>query len=261
MLYIVATPIGNLEDITLRALRILKEVDYILCEDTRVTARLLAHYKIYPVKSTTGGSPEAKFDRVKGKKLIAYHQHTDERKIKEIVKLVENNNVALVTDAGTPGISDPGNRLINELLTPFRGGGNETSAKAGRNFRIEPIPGACALVTALSISGLPTDKFIFKGFVPHKKGRETFLKEVIASAETVVYYDSPYRIIKNLEKIRDLLAGIRDGFAKPKHFIVCRELTKKFETIYRGSAEEILAEIKKEFHEGTPKGEFVVVAG
>jgi 16S rRNA (cytidine1402-2'-O)-methyltransferase len=266
MLYIVATPIGNLEDITLRAIRILKEADYILCEDTRVTAKLLARYEIV------------------GKKLISYHQHSNEKKLMEIKKLVENNIVALVTDAGTPGISDPGNMLINELLTPFREGKNETSAKAGMNFKIEPIPGACAVITALSISGFPTDKFVFKGFAPNKKGRETFFREVLAAEETVVFYESCYRIEKALVSLSGChpddprqqsgeegsrkrsdeiplrqLADRNDIHLRPKCLVVCRELTKKFETIYRGTAEEILEEIKKEFKTGTPKGEFVIV--
>lgn len=224
MLYIVSTPIGNLEDITLRALRILKEVDIILCEDTRVTAKLLAHYKI------------------SHKKLIAYHQHTNPKKLAEIVTLVENNNVALVTDAGTPGISDPGNFLIKTL--------------ENKDKKIIPIPGPCALIAALSISGLPTDKFIFKGFVPHKKGRETFLREVVAAKETVVFYESCHRIFKCLEQLnktgKDNSQAIR--------LMVCRELTKKFETIYHGTPEEILAQIKKDFPNEKPLGEFVIVA-
>ena len=215
MLYIIATPIGNLEDITLRALRILKEVDYIFCEDTRVTRKLLDHYQII------------------GKKLISYHQHSDAKKVDELIKLVEKNKVALVTDAGTPGISDPGNKLIKALNH--------------KNIKAIPVPGACALITALSVSGVPTDKFIFKGFIPHKKGREKFLDEVMASKITVVFYESPYRILKTLDSLKNT------------QLVVCRELTKKFETIYRGTAEEILAEIKKDFPNGSPKGEFVVI--
>jgi len=246
MLYIVATPIGNLKDITLRALEILKSVDLILCEDTRVSRKLFDHYEI------------------KNKKLIAYHQHTDAKKIGEIIDLIKNNNVALITDAGTPGIADPGNKLINEIV-------------GAQNFvpiQIIPIPGPSALITALSISGLPTDKFIFKGFVPHKKGRETFLREVLEAKETVVFYESCHRMIKCLEQFVALCHSRESGNPennnwipdqvgddkKEKHFVVCRELTKKFETIYRGTAEEILEQIKKEFPRETPKGEFVVVA-
>lgn len=257
MLYIVATPIGNLEDITWRALRILKNVNYILCEDTRVSKKLLDHYEI------------------KNKKLISYHQHSSEKKIQELIELIKKNEVALVTDAGTPGISDPGNLLIKKII------------EKDSNLSVVPIPGASAVIAALSISGLPTDKFIFKGFVPHKKGRETFLREVLEAKETVVFYESCHRILKTLSvfcqpefisESQDLeispnremtkhqsetlslarRAGVRHD-KKPRQLVVCRELTKKFETIYRGSAEEILAQIKKEFTRGTPKGEFVVV--
>lgn len=258
MLYIIATPIGNLEDITLRALRILREADYILCEDTRVTKKLLEHYKIYPVKFPINRDlPEAKFDRIKNKKLVVYHHHSDQRKIQEIIELVKNNQVALVIDAGTPGISDPGNRLINFLV----GTGRDLSTQ------IIPIPGACALIAALSVSGFPTDKFIFKGFVPHKKGRETFLREVLSAEETVVFYESCHRIIKCLEQMQTLnnaeyyadLRGKGRDRSGPVQMVVCRELTKKFETIYRGTAAEILAQIKKAFPDGRPKGEFVVI--
>ncbi|HOY56207.1 MAG TPA: 16S rRNA (cytidine(1402)-2'-O)-methyltransferase [bacterium] len=225
MLYIVATPIGNLEDITLRALRILKEVDYILCEDTRVSKKLLDHYEIT------------------NKKLISYHHHSTEQKIQEIIELIKNNEVALITDAGTPGISDPGNILINKIV------------QTDYNLPIVPIPGASAVIAALSISGLPTDKFIFKGFVPHKKGRETFMRQVLESKETIVFYESCHRILKCLEQIEVL--G-RDTI-KPIRLVVCRELTKKFETIYRGQANEVLEQIKKEFKNNQPKGEFVIV--
>jgi 16S rRNA (cytidine1402-2'-O)-methyltransferase len=234
MLSIVATPIGNLEDISFRALRILKEAECVLCEDTRQTMKLLNHYEII------------------GKKLIAYHQHTHEKKLAEIIELVKNKNVALVTDAGTPGISDPGNKLIAALVE------TQHCCVSGD---IVPIPGPCALISALSISGLPTDKFIFKGFVPHKKGRETFFREVLAAEETVVFYESCHRILKCLKQLDDLGRDAIDRVSKPVHLVVCRELTKKFETIYRGSAEEILAEIKKGFPNGKPLGEFVVVVG
>lgn len=227
MLYVVATPIGNLEDITLRALRILKEVDYILCEDTRVSKKLLDHYEI------------------KNKKLISYHHHSTEQKIQEIIELIKNNEVALITDAGTPGISDPGNMLINKIV------------QTDYNLLIVPIPGASAVIAALSISGLPTDKFIFKGFVPHKKGRETFLKEVLQAEETIVFYESCHRILKCLEQI----ALLSQSITKSIQLVVCRELTKKFETVYRGTAKEVLEQIKKDFPMGNPKGEFVVISG
>ncbi len=216
MLYIVATPIGNLSDITLRALETLKSVDFILCEDTRVTKNLLDHYKI-------------------SKPLISYHQHSDEKKIKEIKELMEQGkNLALVTDAGTPGISDPGNQLIYDL-------GFRIS-----DLEITPIPGASALTTALSISGFPTDKFVFMGFPPHKNKRQKFFKEVADNKYTTVFYESNHRIKKCLENLKEVLASDRQ-------VMICRELTKKFETIYRGTIEEILQMGIKE------KGEFVVV--
>ena len=216
-LYIVATPIGNLEDISLRALRILKEVDFILCEDTRVTKILLAKYEI---KTPT----------------ISYFQHSGLTKVKQIIDLLaQNKNLALVSDAGTPGISDPGNKLIELIL------------KELPEVKIEPIPGACAAILALSISGLPTDKFVFYGFLPHKKGKETILKEIISNKFTSVFYESTHRILKTLNKLQEL--GL------DKQVVVCRELTKKFETVYRGTINEVLIDLEK----GITKGEFVVI--
>ena len=218
MLYIVATPIGNLEDITLRALRTLKEVDFILCEDTRVTRKLLDHYQI-------------------DKPLISYHQHSRLAKIDFIVKLLaEGKNLALVSDAGTQGISDPGNQLIKQVVVEL-----------GEEIKIIPIPGAAAVISALSISGFPTDKFIFAGFPPHKKGRQTFFKEIIRAKETVVFYESTHRMEKTLTELNNL-----DGQLK---IVVCRELTKKFESVYRGTPSEVLAKIKND----SSKGEFVVI--
>jgi len=219
MLYIVATPIGNLEDITLRALDTLKSVDFILAEDTRITKRLLDRYKI------------------KDKKMISYHHHTNDKKVADLVELIKNNNIALVTDAGTPGISDPGNKLISEVI------------KTDLNIEIVPIPGPSAVTTALSISGFPTDKFLFLGFIPHKKGREKFLREVLASQRTVVFYESCHRIIKCLEQLQSLDEN------KKGQFVVCRELTKKFESVYRGSVREILKQVQQD----VVKGEFVVI--
>ncbi len=220
ILYIVATPIGNLEDISLRALRILKEVDFVLCEDTRVTKILLDKYEI---KTPT----------------ISYFQHSGLAKVKQIIELLKDGkNLALVSDAGTPGISDPGNKLIELVLEELP------------DLRIEPIPGACAAIAALSISGLPTDKFVFYGFLPHKKGKETILKEIINNKFTSVFYESTYRILKTLDKLKDL--GMGD-----KQVIVCRELTKKFETIYRGNIEQVLNQLNND----TTKGEFVVIVG
>jgi 16S rRNA (cytidine1402-2'-O)-methyltransferase len=219
-LYIVATPIGNLEDISPRALRVLKEVDLILCEDTRVTRVLLDKYEI---KTPT----------------ISYFQHSGLTKVNQIIDLLKDGkDLALVSDAGTPGISDPGNKLIELVL-------KELPAVI-----IEPIPGACAAVAALSISGLPTDKYVFYGFLPHKKGKEKILKEIISNKFTSVFYESTHRILKTLGKLKDLGVG-------NKQIVVCRELTKKFETVYRGSIEEVLTELEK----GVSKGEFVVVVG
>ena len=216
ILYIVATPIGNLNDITLRALAVLKSVDVILCEDTRVTKNLLDHFDI-------------------DKPLLSYHHHSDTRKVNEIKELVfEGKNLALVTDAGTPGISDPGNMLVSQLATS--------------NIRtvIIPIPGPSALTAALSVSGFPTDKFLFLGFPPHKNKRQKFFKEVAETEHTVIFYESGHRILKCLEELKEILDPKRQ-------VVVCRELTKKFETIYRGTAEELLIAMKDE------RGEFVVV--
>ncbi len=215
-LYIVATPIGNLGDITLRALETLKSVDVILCEDTRQTQKLLNRYGI---KTLT----------------ISYHHHSDEKKIKEIKEILQSGkSIALVTDAGTPGISDPGNKLISDLRFQIS------------DFDIVPVPGASAVITALSVSGFPTDRFIFLSFPPHKKGRQKFFKEVAEAKYTVAFYESPYRIKKCLQELNQILG--RDTL-----LCVCRELTKKFESIYRGTIEEILKMNVPE------KGEFVVV--
>ncbi len=215
-LYIVATPIGNFDDITLRALETLKSVDVVLCEDTRVTKNLLDHYKIH-------------------KPTLSYHHHSDARKVNEIISLLESGkNLALVTDAGTPGISDPGNELVSQI----------TNNK--EQITIVPIPGPSAVVAALSISGFPTDKFLFLGFPPHKNKRQKFFKEVAAAEHTVVFYESGHRIIKCLGELKEVLDIKRQ-------IVVCRELTKKFETIYRGTVEEIS---KQNIDE---RGEFVVV--
>ena len=232
MLYAIATPIGNLKDITLRALEALKEVDFILCEDTRVTKNLLNHYEI------------------KDKRLISYHHHTDEKKMLELVELIRNNKVALVTDAGTPGISDPGGMLIKAL--------NHKNIKANEEIEVVPIPGACAAITALSVSGFPTDEFLFKGFIPHKKGRQTFIKQVLEEQRVVVFYESCHRIVKCLEEFKTLISAdenIDKCGDKEKEFVVARELTKKFESIYRGNIGEVLEMVK-----GDPvKGEYVVI--
>lgn len=215
ILSIVATPIGNLGDITVRAIQTLGEADIIICEDTRVTKKLLDHYQI-------------------NKPMLSYHQHSEEKKVREIRKLLEEGKrLALVTDAGTPGISDPGNRLIAQLTM-------------NGELTVVPVPGPSAAVAALSISGLPTDKFVFLGFPPHKKKRKKFFEEVAAAEYTTVFYESSHRIKKCLEELNQVLESDRQ-------ICVCRELTKKFETIYRGSIEEILKMTVPE------KGELVVV--
>ncbi len=218
MLYIVATPIGNLQDITLRALDILKSVDLIACEDTRVTAKLLNHYEIK-------------------KPLISYHQHSKIGKLDKIItKLKEGTDVALVTDAGTPGISDPGNVLVAEAIK--------------NDIEIIPIPGVSALATLISAAGIDMQKFLFLGFPPHKKGRETFFKKVLTSDLPVVYYDSVHRVLKNLKLLQEL--GGND-----KQIILGRELTKMHEEIVRGGVSDIL-----EFFENNAdkvRGEFVVI--
>jgi|SRR5680860_12446 len=217
-LYIVATPIGNLEDITLRALRVLQEVDLILCEDTRHTKRLLNKYEI---KVAT----------------MSYHQHSKISKIDKIVEIIrDGKNLALVSDAGTPGISDPGNMLVKYLV--------ENKIEVN----IIPIPGPSAVISALSISGFPTDNFIFLGFVPHKKGRQTFFKNIAEEKRTIVFYESPHRILKALDSMQE--------FFPEKQIVVCRELTKIYETVYRGKAEDI----KKILTPEQVKGEFVVIS-
>lgn len=221
ILYIIATPIGNLEDITLRALRILKEADLVVCEDTRQTVKLLNHYNL-------------------AKPLVSYFQHSRLSKIEYLFEqLASGKNLALVTDAGTPGISDPGNKLIEQLV-----------ALAGdKSLKIVPVPGPCAAIAALSVSGFMADKFVFMGFPPHKKGRETFFKKMAAAEETVVFYESSHRILKAMEQIKSLMPEAK--------IMVGREVTKMFETIYRGSAAEILKILNSD--KNNLKGEFVVV--
>lgn len=217
MLYIVATPIGNLSDITIRAIEILSEVDMILCEDTRQTQKLLNHFNIK-------------------KPTLSYHHHSKLSKVNQIIELLEKGNkLALVSDAGTPGISDPGNKLIAELI------------ERNINVNIIPIPGPSALATALSISGFATDKFQFLGFPPHKKGRDKFFKNIAEIKGVVVFYESPYRIIKALDQLNEIIGN--------RKIVVCRELTKVFESIYRGTCEQVLEQLKSD----QVKGEFVVV--
>lgn len=243
-LYIVATPIGNLEDITSRALRILKEVDLILCEDTRVTKKLLDRYGI---RTST----------------LSYHQHSKLQKIDYILELFKKGkpstranlgvglvphrnkvsgagNLALVSDAGTPGISDPGNKLISEIVEKVE------------TVEIVPIPGASAVTAAASISGFPMDKFLFLGFPPTKRKRKKFFDEVVNSKYPVIFYESPYRIIKTLNELRNTMNNEQRTM---NNIVVCRELTKKFETIYRGKIDEVVEKIEKD----KIKGEFVII--
>lgn len=214
-LYVVGTPIGNLEDITLRALRILKEVDTIACEDTRITKRLLERYKI--------ATP-----------MVSYHQHSTVGKIDFLIdKLKSGKNIALVSDAGTPGIADPGGLLVR--------------AAHEQGVAVVAIPGPSALTATISISGVPSERFLFLGFLPHKKGRETIMKQIAEAEHPVIFYESVHRISKALEQISS--AGI------DREIIVGRELTKQFETIYRGTAQEIISRLTPE----QTKGEFVVI--
>lgn len=220
--YIVATPIGNLEDLSFRALRILREADLILCEDTRRTRKLLSYYKIR-------------------NRVLSYHQHSKLKKLEKILKfLKEGKNLALVSDAGTPGISDPGNELIKFLI------------KRIPDLKVVPIPGPSAITAAASISGFPMDKFLFLGFPPTKKKRKKFFKEVANSKYPVIFFESPHRILKTLKQLQEAIEQCNNEGVK---LVVCRELTKKFEIIYRGNIEEVLEEIGPD----KIKGEFVII--
>lgn len=215
-LYIIPTPIGNLEDITLRALRILKEVDLILAEDTRKSGILLKHFNI-------------------SKKMFPHHQHNEHKTAEMIAERISNGeNIALITDAGTPGISDPGFLLIRECIK--------------KGIEIECLPGATAFVPALVNSGLPCDSFCFEGFLPQKKGRQTKIKSLLNESRTMVFYESPHRLIKALEQFIEFLGADRKGS-------VSRELTKMFEETKRGTLQEIL----DYFKDKTIKGEIVIV--
>jgi len=214
-LYIVSTPIGNLKDITLRAIETLNEVDFILCEDTRVSSILLKQYNII-------------------KQLISFNAVSEIKKIPSIIERLKNGqSYALVSDAGTPAISDPGIRLVSE------------SIKNG--IQIITIPGATALIAALTISGLPTDSFVFEGFLPQKKGRQKKLGELSEEERTIVLYESSHRIEKLINELVQYF---------PERFVViCRELTKKFEETWRGFP----TELKEVLNEKIIKGEFVIV--
>lgn len=219
-LSVVATPIGNLGDITLRAIETLKEADAIACEDTRVTSKLLARYGIE-------------------KPLLVYHARSGRIAAERILSLLgEGKRVALVTDAGTPGISDPGSELVSQVVE-----------RMGSDVVVEAVPGPAALTAALSIAALPTHEFVFFGFLPHKKGRQTLLKEIAASERTAVFYESPHRIEKALAELATLAPDAR--------VTVARELTKLHESVVRGTAEEV-----KDYyiqHQDQVRGEFVVI--
>lgn len=218
-LYLVPTPIGNLEDMTFRAIRILKEVDVILAEDTRTSAPMLKHFGI-------------------DKKAYSHHQHNEHKATSEIIKFLDQGkNVALISDAGTPAISDPGFFLVREALK--------------NGFEVNCLPGATAFVPALVNSGLPSDQFVFEGFLPVKKGRQTRLKQLATEERTMIFYESPHRLLKTLEEFALFLG-------KDRQASVSRELTKIYEETVRGT----LAEIKSHFENNILKGEFVIcVAG
>jgi 16S rRNA (cytidine1402-2'-O)-methyltransferase len=214
-LYLVPTPIGNLEDITFRAIRILKEADLVLAEDTRTSAPLLKHFDIH-------------------QKVYAHHQHNEHQSTNEIIRfLKEGKQIALISDAGTPAISDPGFYLVREALK--------------NDIAIECLPGATAFVPALVNSGFPTDRFCFEGFLPVKKGRQTRYKTLATEERTVILYESPHRLLKTLDEMAEF-------FGVERQISVSRELTKMFEETVRGT----VTEVKAYFETHPLKGEFVI---
>ena len=215
-LFIVPTPIGNLEDLTHRAARVLEEVDIILAEDTRTSARLLAHYSIStPMRS--------------------HHMHNEHKTVKKWAdEISSGKNIALITDAGTPAISDPGFLLVRECVE--------------NQIEVDCLPGATAFVPALVNSGLPCDRFTFEGFLPQKKGRQTRLKALATESKTMIFYESPYRIVKSLQQFGEYMGLDR-------RVSVSREISKRFEETIRGTLAEVIAH----FTEKEPKGEFVIV--
>lgn len=217
--YVVGTPIGNLEDITYRAVRVLSEVDLILCEDTRVTINLLNKYSIK-------------------KPTMSYHSQSKLAKLDKILELInEGKTLALVSDAGTPTISDPGSILVSRIRETFQ------------DIEIIAIPGPSALISALSISGLPASEFIFLGFLPHKKGRETLFKEISNIERTVVFYESPHRIMKTLDSLKKYIGN--------RKVVIARELSKIYEQIITGTASEVENYFLK--NKDKIRGEFVVL--
>lgn len=218
MLYLVPTPVGNLEDITLRALRVLKEADLILAEDTRTSGLLLKHFDIH-------------------RPMLSYHKFNEHQTVERIVeRLQTGETVAVISDAGTPGISDPGFLVARE------------AARAG--VEVSCLPGATAFVPALVASGLPCDKFCFEGFLPQKKGRQTRLQQLAEEPRTMVFYESPHRVVKALTQFIEI-------FGAERPVAVCREISKVHEDIVRGTLAEALAH----FNEHEPRGEFVIIVG
>lgn len=215
-LVLVPTPVGNLEDITLRAIRILKEADCIYAEDTRVTKKLLQHLDIQ-------------------KNVFSYHAHNEHDKLEDVLNTIQSNSLtALVSDAGTPGISDPGFLI--------------TRACIEKNIKVTCLPGATALIPAVVASGLPCDRFLFEGFLPHKKGRQTKFIELAQEERTIVLYESPHRLTKCLESICEF-------FGEDRNVCVVREISKIYEEYQRGTAKEVL----QHYQQNPPKGEIVVV--
>jgi 16S rRNA (cytidine1402-2'-O)-methyltransferase len=215
-LFIIPTPIGNLDDITLRAIKVLKDVDLILAEDTRTTKVLLNHFSI-------------------DKKILSHHQHNEHNSVPEVVRLLlAGQNIALVSDAGTPAISDPGFLLVRECLK--------------NNIEVECLPGATAFVPALVNSGIAGDKFCFEGFLPQKKGRQTALNNLKDESRTMIFYESPHRLVKALEEFSTV-------FGSDRRASVSRELTKMFEETKRGTLEELIGYFKSK----AVKGEIVIV--
>jgi 16S rRNA (cytidine1402-2'-O)-methyltransferase len=215
-LFLVPTPIGNLEDITLRALRILSEVDLILAEDTRTSKKLLDHYQIE-------------------NRLLSYHAFNEHKISNQIISRLETGEkIALITDAGTPGISDPGYLLVKKCIE--------------KQIEIECLPGPTAFIPALILSGLPNDRFVFEGFMPHKKGRKTRLGRLRDESRTMIFYESPHRLVRTLREFYET-------FGEERTVSVSRELTKKFEETVRGTFPEVI----QYFSQKTVKGEFVIV--
>lgn len=219
MLYLIPTPVGNMEDMTFRAIRLLKEADVVLCEDTRTSGILLKHFQI------------------EGKRLMAHHKFNEHGTAKNIVeRLKSGETICLITDAGTPGISDPGFFLVREAV------------EAG--IEVQTLPGATAFVPALVSSGLPCDRFCFEGFLPQKKGRQTRIEELSHETRTMIIYESPRRIVKTLEQLAV-------AFGEDRKMSACREISKVHEESVRGTIAEVLAHFK----EKEPKGEFVLIIG